>query len=86
MGATVLLGTLAAYFFTRTTDTRRRALIVFVAGLLIALVAFSRIYLGAHYLSDVLAAMAEGLAWLSLCLTFRYYLSRTKRKGARGKG
>ena len=73
MAATVLYGTFAVYFFTRTTGTRRRALIIFIAGLLIVLVAFSRIYLGAHYLSDVLAAIAEGLAWLSLCLTLRYY-------------
>jgi undecaprenyl-diphosphatase len=26
-------------------------------------------YLSAHYLSDVLAAIAVGLAWLALCLT-----------------
>ena len=31
---------------------------------------------GAHYLSDVLGAMAEGLAWLSLCLTVIYSLRR----------
>jgi undecaprenyl-diphosphatase len=32
------------------------------------LVALSRVYLGVHYLSDVLAAFAEAVAWLSLCL------------------
>jgi membrane-associated phospholipid phosphatase len=36
--------------------------------LMVLLVAASRMYLGAHYLSDVLAAMLEGLAWLALCL------------------
>jgi membrane-associated phospholipid phosphatase len=67
--ATTLYGVLAAYLITRTTDLRRRVLIVLATGFLILLVGFSRMYLGAHYLSDVLAAIAEGLAWLSLCLT-----------------
>ncbi len=79
MAATVLFGALAAYFFTRTTDLGRRGLIIVVAGLLISLVAFSRVYLGAHYFSDVLAAIAEGLAWLSLCLTTAYYFERRRR-------
>jgi undecaprenyl-diphosphatase len=38
-----------------------------VAALLaVALVAFSRMLLGAHYLSDVLAALVEGIAWLAI--------------------
>jgi len=28
-------------------------------------IGFSRLYLGAHYLSDVLAGFAAGLAWLT---------------------
>lgn len=36
---------------------------------MMSLVAFSRVYLGLHYLSDVLASMAAGLAWLAFSLT-----------------
>jgi undecaprenyl-diphosphatase len=80
MTATVLYGVLAAYFFTNTQDWRKRMVIVFVASFLILLVGFSRIYLGAHYLSDVLGAMAEGLAWLALCLTVVYSFWRRQNR------
>ena len=68
MAATVFYGFLAALALSRFSAWRWRVLAVLVAGFVILLVAFSRLYLGVHYLSDVLAAMAEGVAWLALCL------------------
>ena len=69
MMATVLYGVLAAILVSQVHDWRWRLLSVIVALILIMLVGFSRIYLGVHYLSDVLGAMAEGAAWLAICLT-----------------
>ncbi|MFQ5434940.1 MAG: phosphatase PAP2 family protein [Anaerolineae bacterium] len=36
----------------------------------ILLVAVSRVYLGVHYPSDVLASLAVGIVWLILILSF----------------
>jgi membrane-associated phospholipid phosphatase len=43
-------------------------LIVLATAVAIALVGFSRLYLGAHYLSDVLAGISFGFAWAMLSL------------------
>ncbi|MNL81387.1 PAP2 superfamily protein [compost metagenome] len=49
---------------------------------MVLLVAFSRVYLGAHYVSDVLAAMAESVAWLAVCITGFSTLRRRKEARA----
>jgi undecaprenyl-diphosphatase len=66
--ATTFYGVLAAFMVSRHYDHGRRAAWVSVAVLAIALVAFSRVYLGAHHLSDVIAAACSATAWLVVCL------------------
>jgi undecaprenyl-diphosphatase len=65
--ATVFYGTLCALTVSRTNHWLWRMVIIALTVLFILVVGFSRIYLGAHYLSDVLAAIAEGVAWLAFC-------------------
>lgn len=69
--ATLLYGVLAAYLISRLKPLHWHIAIatVTLALMMVALVGLSRMYLGVHYLSDVLAAAAEGIAWLALCLT-----------------
>ena len=68
-GATVLYGVLACYLVVARRGWRVRAAAVAGACAMVALVGLSRIYLGAHFLSDVLAAIAEGVTWLAICIT-----------------
>ena len=68
-GATLFYGVIAAMVISRTAAWRWRVMTVLVAITMVALVALTRVYLGVHYLSDVLAAFAESVAWLALCLT-----------------
>jgi len=77
--STVFYGLGVAWVFARTRRPRWRALAVIGALAMIALVAFTRMYLGLHYLSDVVAAFAEGVAWLAICLgALTAYWHRTR--------
>lgn len=67
-GATAVYGALA-YLAARRAAGPLRAAILAGTPVLIALIGFSRLYLGAHYLSDVLAGFCLGAAWLFAWLT-----------------
>jgi undecaprenyl-diphosphatase len=69
MGATLFYGLLA--YFVMMSDRRwaTKLVSIHLAAIIILLVGLSRIYLGLHFLSDVLGAMAAAAAWLALCVT-----------------
>lgn len=67
--ATVTLATVVYGFFAvliaRELPGRNRAWPYVVAALVVGLLGFSRLYLGAHWLSDVLAGILLGLLWVA---------------------
>ncbi len=68
VASAVAYGMLAYCLALRWHTWRRRIVVVAVFGLLVLLIGFSRLYLGVHYLSDVLAGYALALAWLALSI------------------
>lgn len=68
MSAAIVYSTVA--YLAARLQTRRwmRVLTMLIAFLLIALICLSRIYLGVHYPSDVLAGVIVGLAWAGFCM------------------
>jgi undecaprenyl-diphosphatase len=73
MGAVALYG-FVAYVLWQQRQRVWALLAVFFA----LLIALSRIYLGVHYPSDILAALAVTLVWLTLVIIgYRYYQHRS---------
>jgi len=67
MGATLLYGQLLLFVLPLLKTRHWRLICIFSAASLVLLVGFTRIALGAHFLTDVLAAVFFGVIWLMLC-------------------
>jgi membrane-associated phospholipid phosphatase len=78
-GAVVTYGMLA-YVLIRSTPRSWHLPIILLAIAIAFSTGFSRIYLQAHYASDVIAGFASGTAWLAVCISSielaRFYRSR----------
>jgi membrane-associated phospholipid phosphatase len=84
MGSVIAFGLLAYFLLLVLSDRRERIAVVLVAVALALLVGFSRIYLGAHYFSDVAGGFAVGGAWLSVCISSTEVARRRARHRPRG--
>ena len=77
IGATLLYGQLLLFVLPVIKSKRRQRLAILFAAVLVMLVGFSRIALGAHYLSDVIAAIFLGSVWLMICALLLRSMQRT---------
>jgi undecaprenyl-diphosphatase len=66
--AAVAYGMLAYCLALHWRASRQRLALAFGFGTLVLLIGFTRLYLGVHYLSDVLAGYALALAWVGFCI------------------
>ena len=64
LSSIALYGALAYLLAGAVRSRRARAAGFAGVALLVAAIGFSRLYLGVHYLTDVLAGYSAGLAWL----------------------
>ncbi|HET9317494.1 MAG TPA: phosphatase PAP2 family protein [Vicinamibacteria bacterium] len=78
MAAAAIYLTLAALVTRLVEDRRARAFVVGVALVLVLLIGVSRVYLGVHWPSDVLAGWTAGLSWAVACWIV---MARLQRRG-----
>jgi undecaprenyl-diphosphatase len=64
LASVLLFGTLAALLAPHIRGKSNKLLLWLAAALMIAAIGFSRVYLGVHYPTDVIAGYAAGLAWV----------------------
>ena len=80
VGSTVLYGALAAMVVCQSRDSRGSTIAIVIAALVVSLICFSRMYLGLHYLSDVIAGFLEGIFWLGSCIVAVEALRRSSAR------
>ncbi|GAB2539122.1 phosphatase PAP2 family protein [Rufibacter soli] len=82
--AIALYGMLAYFVYRHSQKTAQRTVILILAALLILLIGFSRIYLGVHFLSDVLAGFLLGSSWVLLGVSLmEFFTYRQNSKATR---
>jgi membrane-associated phospholipid phosphatase len=73
-------GTIAFIAARNLANVRARLAVLVAAGILILLIGISRLYLGVHFLTDVIAGFSLGLAWVTLCVLLLHLGVRLRKR------
>jgi undecaprenyl-diphosphatase len=73
-------GALAAILTARMKSPRRRVIVWVVCTFMFVLIGFSRIYLGVHHTTDVIAGFAAALIWILVVRFVEMELARRRRR------
>jgi len=78
ISAVLCYGLLAYLFVPKMPSQFWKWVVIIVALLIMAYIGFSRLFLGGHYLSDLIAGYAIGIAWAGLVYTLieRIFMKR----------
>src|SRR6185369_17932911 len=79
-------GVLAGLLTRRLKSRVARVLIWICAALLVSAIGLSRIYLGVHYPSDVIAGYLAASLWVSTLVALDHMRTRKSRKGKARSG
>jgi undecaprenyl-diphosphatase len=80
MGSFIFYGMLCMVVIVFLESKPVKVSIILITIFLIFMIGFSRIYLGVHFPSDVLAGYAAGGAWLTICLMGLRIILETRGK------
>ena len=69
LNSIAVLGLLTVLAVRERPGAARRTLLAVLGAFLVVAVGFSRVYLGVHWPSDVLAGWLIGVLWLTICFT-----------------
>jgi len=81
--STLFYGAVTALVLHLSRDRVLRGAVLALATLVILSVCYTRVYLGAHWTTDVVAGILVGLFWVVVCATGTEYLARRKPRNAR---
>lgn len=80
LNAAIIAGVLAYLFIVRTRSPRVAAIAVPLAVLHALGMGLSRVYLGQHWLTDVLVAWCMAVVWLAVVLSAHQFLLRQRER------
>ncbi|HEY5587134.1 MAG TPA: phosphatase PAP2 family protein [Ruminiclostridium sp.] len=68
MSSVICFGLIAYFLVPKISSRLWKAMIIIFSVLMVLFIGYSRFFMGAHYLTDLVAGLAVGVAWTSLAI------------------